>query len=337
MGEYDKYICTTLHKRDRLPGPSPEERDRMAAEGLRYYMEHIFWIDEDIIPGAYYGEATWIWPRSYPNQVTDEYLQKNTRSQNPMFPHAHDFPELLSWWSGDPDDPDDMSSMGMIMGDEEVPLPTSWVGYIPAGMLHMPTRREGGKPAAKPVCHWTSGPGVYMKGTEGHDEEAAEQQDLPVPGKPKLSTRETLKYFVLAGQQDVVRPAYMRPYDPAFMRPTAYIDDKVISDCEFGCDTTYIVPDGARASGELLMEPHTLPHGTSITMDALNYDDITDLCAECELWIGGEKHIITKGFGAYIPPDVEQGPMIIRNIRKQLFFNISHPVGAGIRKYPGGR
>ncbi|MCJ7606198.1 MAG: hypothetical protein MUO19_09250 [Dehalococcoidales bacterium] len=337
MGKYDKYFCTTLHKRDRLPGPSPDERDKMAAEGVRYFMEHILWIDDDIIPGAYYGELTWNWPASYPNLASFGYLRENTTNMAPMFPHAHDFPELLSWWGSDPDDPDDMNSMGMIMGDEEVPLPTSWVGYIPAGMMHMPTRRADGKPATKPVSHWTSGPGVYTRGTEGDDVKAAEQKELPVPGKPKLSTQETLKYFIFPGQKDIIRPSYMRPYDPALMRPMAYIDEKVIPDCEFGCDTMFLMPDGAKASGELLMEAHTLPHGTSITLNALNFDDITDLCAEAELWIGGEKHVITKGFGAYIPPGVEQGPFIIRNMTKQMFLMISHPVGEGIKKYPGGK
>ena len=68
----------------------------------------------------------------------------------------------------------------------------------------------------------------------------------------------------------------------------------------------------------------------------MNYEDITDLSAEAELWIGGEKKIINKCFGAYIPPNVEQGPLIVRNIRKQVFFMMSYPVGKGIKKYPGG-
>ena len=50
MGKYDKYICTTLHKRHMLPGPTPEQRDQLAAEGLRISMEHVLWIDSDIIP-----------------------------------------------------------------------------------------------------------------------------------------------------------------------------------------------------------------------------------------------------------------------------------------------
>jgi hypothetical protein len=68
----------------------------------------------------------------------------------------------------------------------------------------------------------------------------------------------------------------------------------------------------------------------------MNYEDITDLRAEVEFWIGGEKHIINKSFGAYIPPNVEQGPMIIRNIKKQIFFMLSYPIGEGIKKYRGG-
>ena len=87
----------------------------------------------------------------------------------------------------------------------------------------------------------------------------------------------------------------------------------------------------------MIMGAHALPHGTSIACIAMNYRDITDLCAEVELWIGGEKHVITRGFWAYIPPNVLQGPMVVRNVSKQVFFMMSWPLGEGIRMYPGGR
>ena len=48
MGEYDKYICTTLQKRHMLPGPTPEQRDKLAAMGKRISMEHVHWIDEEV-------------------------------------------------------------------------------------------------------------------------------------------------------------------------------------------------------------------------------------------------------------------------------------------------
>jgi hypothetical protein len=332
MGEYSKYICTKLQKRHMLPGPTPEERDKFAAEGVRIGMEHVLWIDDEVIPGAYYGESTWIWPKSYPNLMTWDEVMKRSSNAQPMFPHAHEFPELLSWWGTDPDHPEDTSTMGMIMGEEEILLDRSWVGYIPAGMMHMPTRVPGGRVTDKPVCHWTSGPGSYTREKEGHGGETDQTIDVPKPGAPKKNTQENLKYFVFGEDQDKVKkPDYMKALDSIYARHMAYIDEKIIPGCEFGCDTMWLLP--GKKSDMLIMDAHTLPHGTSITLTALNYENITDLCAEVELWIGGEKHIINKSFGAYIPPDVEQGPMIIRNITKQIFFMMSHPTGEGIKKY----
>jgi hypothetical protein len=83
------------------------------------------------------------------------------------------------------------------------------------------------------------------------------------------------------------------------------------------------------------MDAHTLPHGSTVACVAYNYDDLTDLCAEAELWIGGEKHIINKGFWAYIPPHVSKGPLTLRNITSPVALIMSWPMGAGIEKYRG--
>jgi len=335
MGKYDKYICTTLQKRHMLPGPGPEERDKLAAEGRRISMEHVLWIDDEVIPGAYYGESTWIWPPSYPNQISWEELMKRGLQTPTMFPHVHDFPELLSWWGTDPDHPEDTNSMGMLMEDEEIPLDRSWVAYIPANMPHMPTRGASSNVTNRPVCHWTSGPGgVY---TREKDEETpdptVEQKEMPKI--KKTGPFKYAKYIVYGNESHGKMPDYMHETDPRYSRPMAYIDQVVIPDAEFGCDTRWLLPGEKSKAGQLIMDAHTQPHGTSIVFSAMNYDDITDLCAEVELWIGGEKHIINKSFGAYIPPDVEQGPMIIRNITRQIFFMISYPIGEGIKKYRG--
>ncbi|MBN2040341.1 MAG: hypothetical protein JW864_09885 [Spirochaetes bacterium] len=338
MADYEKYICTTLHKRHLLPGPKPEERDMLAADGLRIKMEHILWVDEDIIPGAYYNESAWIWPSSYPGQITPDELAKRTTPNAPMFPHVHDVPEILSWWGTNLDDPEDTSSMGMIMGDEEVMLDKSWVAYIPAGMMHMPTKPAGGRVTDKPVWHWTFAPGMYTREKEVHEEDAKHTTDLPRPGAPKKNTKESLKYFVFAGdQKDIKRPDFMMEINPEFFRHIACIDEKIIPGCELGCDTFSILPGDTSKSGIQIMDPHASSHGTIINLTSLNYDSITDLAAEAELWIGGEKHIITKGFGVYIPPNVEQGPLVVRNVKKQLFFMMSFPVGEGIKKFPGGK
>jgi hypothetical protein len=57
---------------------------------------------------------------------------------------------------------------------------------------------------------------------------------------------------------------------------------------------------------------------------------------KAELWIGGEKHIINKTFGAYIPPNVEAGPFIVRGVKQQMFLELAYPIGEGVKKYKGG-
>lgn len=338
MGKYDRYICSKLFKREMLPGPTPEQRDRLAAEGLRIRLEHVLWIDSDIIPGGYYGESTWVWPQSYPHQISPEELAKRTTAINPMIPHDHGFPELLSWWGTDPDNTSDTNGMGLLLEDEEIPLERSFVAYIPAGMKHMPTHPPNSRISARPVCHWTSGPGgVYDREKEADGAKSGRQSEAVPAVIKKTGPFKNAKYIVYDYKENVKRPPYMHETDPRYTRPIAYIDQSIIPDAEFGCDTMWFLPGDRSGGGQLIMDAHTLSHGTSLTFTSLNYEDITDLCAEVELWIGGEKHIVTRSFGAYIPPNVEQGPLIIRNIKKQVFFMMSQPIGEGIKKYRGGR
>jgi hypothetical protein len=341
MGQFDKYICTTLEKRHLLPGPTPAQRDQLKAMGRRISMEHLHWMDHEVIPGAYYGETTLIWPPEYPNQVTWEELAKLGYSTPDMFPHVHEFPEILSWWGTNPEDFADTDPMGMQMDDEIIPLTSSWVAYVPADMPHMPVFRTGVRSQiyTRPTLHWTSGPGgVYTREKDEETKSAeAEKKNPPVAREVDPAESKYARYMVYGTLPDIKRPDYMRPLDPAYTRPMAYIDQTVIPDAEFGCDTRWYLPGDTSRAGQLIMDAHTLPHGTSMACVAVNYDDITDLCAEVELYIGGERHVIDKAFWAYIPPNVSQGPMVIRNISKQVFFMLSWPMGEGVEKYPGGR
>jgi hypothetical protein len=186
------------------------------------------------------------------------------------------------------------------------------------------------------VLHWTSGPGAYTREGEGRREKREEENTQETRGNGQEATGlKNVRYIVYGYKPGVKRPGYMRELDPKYSRPIAYIDRQVIPDAEFGCDTWWLLPGEKSIAGQELMSAHTEPHGTSIVFSSLNFDDITDLCAEVELWIGGEKHVINKSFGAYIPPDVKQGPLVIRHIRKQIFFMMTQPVGAGIKKYRG--
>jgi hypothetical protein len=155
-----------------------------------------------VIPGAYYGESTWIWPQSYPGQITDEEQVRRTTSIKPMFPHDHGFPELLSWWGSDPDHPEDTTALAMIMGDEEITLNTSWIAYVPTGMVHMPKKIPGGKVTDKPVCHWTFGPGAY---TRDKDSQKGEHEEDPTIVSFKVSSSSSRRRLPFVGSSRFIR------------------------------------------------------------------------------------------------------------------------------------
>ncbi len=52
-----------------------------------------------------------------------------------------------------------------------------------------------------------------------------------------------------------------------------------------------------------------------------------DLGGEVELWLGGEKHIITKSFLAFIPKGLVHCPLIVRKVDRPIFHFATVPVG----------
>ncbi len=66
---YGKYIYTDLKQGVVMPGfNSPQTIGQGFVEGFRRPLEHLIWTDEEVIPGAFYEECTWIWPDNWPGQ-----------------------------------------------------------------------------------------------------------------------------------------------------------------------------------------------------------------------------------------------------------------------------
>jgi hypothetical protein len=122
MGKYDKYICTTLQKRHLLPGPTPEERDNLAAEGKRMSMEHVLWLDKDVFRVPIMAKIP-IWPASIPTRYLPELMKTVRRILTPMFLTATTSDRFPAGYRSD--HLEDTSSMGMIMEDE-ITLDKSW-------------------------------------------------------------------------------------------------------------------------------------------------------------------------------------------------------------------
>ncbi len=129
------------------------------------------------------------------------------------------------------------------------------------------------------------------------------------------------------------KPATMTAYmqlDPKTSKRQRYMDDKVVKGCEFGCDNIWLLPGAPKE--RKIMDANKQPYDRFFGFYSYNYENIRDLCAELEVYIGGEKHIVKKSGAIFIPANLEVGPMIFRDIKKPIFFTIEFPCGDGLKK-----
>ena len=159
--KYGKYICTELKKEIKLPGYREFETTMIGqdkVEGLRRAMEHVVWTDTEVMPGSFYSECVWLWPTTMPGVMPRPAMTpEQAKSFQGVPPHAHPFPELLSFFGTDMDNPEDLGGIVEFwLEDEKFLLDKSFVVYIPGGMTHCPLKTIK---QDKPFFHFTIGPG----------------------------------------------------------------------------------------------------------------------------------------------------------------------------------
>jgi hypothetical protein len=73
---------------------------------------------------------------------------------------------------------------------------------------------------------------------------------------------------------------------------------------------------------------HTHPYDEIIGFAGTNPEDPNDLGGEAELWMDDEKYMINNSFMVYVPKGLKHCPLIIRDIRKNIFhFDIQLTTG----------
>jgi len=155
---YRKYICTELKQGVVMPGfKGPQTIGQGYLDGYRRPLEHVIWMDGEVIPGAFYAECTWQWPSTWkdqrPRMITPEEAKKFPGIQ----PHTHPFTEILTYFGTNTDDPNDLcGEIEFWLEDEQFILTKSFAVYIPAGMVHCPLKIHR---MDAPMFHYTIGPG----------------------------------------------------------------------------------------------------------------------------------------------------------------------------------
>jgi hypothetical protein len=145
--EYDKYIISEYRPPAVEASWSPPNIGGVSkGKGGR-----IFFLDESIIPGAFYMECVWVMPRPANAPPPPEGKRTGTEA------HTHDYDEVIAFIGTNHDDPYDLGAeVEFWLGDEKHTITRSCLVYIPAGLKHSPLTF---KKVERPVFHFSTGPG----------------------------------------------------------------------------------------------------------------------------------------------------------------------------------
>ena len=119
----------------------PEE----AQSGPRSLPTPVMWLDDKIIPGAFYSEAVWIWPEC----ASERSVAKA---------HTHPFDEIITFFGTNWEVPYDLcGEVELWLEDEKFVMTKNFLAFIPAGMKHCPliVRRVD-----RPIFHFNVGSGA---------------------------------------------------------------------------------------------------------------------------------------------------------------------------------
>jgi mannose-6-phosphate isomerase-like protein (cupin superfamily) len=307
--KHGKYIVTELKKNIKVPSFRPGEVLEEAKPGEKRMMNHVIWMDSEVVPGSFYSECVWFFPGREP---TPEQLQKMGKERGPQA-HTHPFEEVITFFGTNFNDPHDLcGEVELWLEDEQFILNKSFLAYIPAGMKHCPLRIRR---IDKPMFHFTLGPGQkYEGGWKGE--------------KKNLSKAELAKQFVFQDKPNLKLPGFRHEIPKEIAHRIVYLDSETVPGATFYGEALWFWPGkrpAPKPGEEPGVKPHTHPFSEMIAFFGTNPDDIHDLCGEVELWIDGEQNIINKSFVAFVPAGVVHCPLNIRRIDRPIFHFTAGP------------
>jgi hypothetical protein len=100
---------------------------------------------------------------------------------------------------------------------------------------------------------------------------------------------------------------------PQFASLVAYMDANVIKGGFYAECMWYNKATPAR------VEPHVHDFDEILAFMGSDPKDVHDLCGEIDLWLGDEKHLLTKSCMVFIPKGLKHCPMIINRVDRPIF------------------
>jgi hypothetical protein len=134
-----------------------------------------------------------------------------------------------------------------------------------------------------------------------------------------------IKNMLTSYKPNLKLPAYRKKLDPKVVKPIVNLDADTVPGAEFYSEAMWVVPGDKSKEGITQYDSHIHTWGEFIGFFGYDYENIKDLGAEIEFTVDNQKYTITESFAAYIPPGIQHGPLIIRNVKRPVMHFMAGP------------
>jgi len=133
------------------------------------------------------------------------------------------------------------------------------------------------------------------------------------------TTKKYAKYFVSETCAPFTSPVQIKMIEDqkkagnfVNLAPQYYINDEKVKGSFFMMNTWTVSLNGTKPVK--LELAHTHDYAEILGFMGSNVNDVTELGGEIEIWLEGERYIITKSFLVFIPQGMKHCPIIIRKV-----------------------
>ena len=124
------------------------------------------------------------------------------------------------------------------------------------------------------------------------------------------------KYIITQPKKDIVVPKWGGNLSEERSTRVMYLDSEVIKGA-FYVEVVWFWPTEQQDTSS--PDPHTHDYDEVIGFFGTDRNDLNDLGAEIELFIDGERNLMTESFLAFIPAGIVHCPLNILSIKRPVF------------------
>jgi hypothetical protein len=129
------------------------------------------------------------------------------------------------------------------------------------------------------------------------------------------------KYFITGfGELKHKKKEWARNVDLKHETPLLRLDGEVMEGLACFARCNWFWPSLVKTKiEERSTKPHKHAYDEIIGMIGTNPDDPYDLCGEIEMYVGGERHLVTQSTLVYLPAGLEHGPFRELRMDRPIF------------------